>query len=391
MSIPVTGVSELALEVEDLRTAERFYAGVLGLPVVEHWPDREVTWLMAGTRTRIGLWCPQIGGAARGRGGAHVHFALHLPERDFDAAVTRLRAAGLDPEVTQRDKHRRSANRSVYVFDPDGNCVELWTQDVSLFAPLFGQPSLEPPSPEHDEGVARELYSWDDERNLRAYRREARIDTVLRLLGDEPGTVLDLGVRTGRLLSALADRGWNVTGVDSAPPLVELARVRVPVAADRIIVARPENLPFPDGAFDVVVAVGVLEYFDMDAALRELVRVLRPSGRAVIGLRSDRSPTAVWQRSIVHPFARRVKSVAAVGRPMPPPRRRPLAAQDAEALLAAAGLIVEEVEHLGTAIVPDPLDRIAPGLAYRAARWGDGSALRRRIFGTHRVLVARKP
>ena len=36
--IPVTGVSELVLEVVDLEAAERFYAGVLGFPVVDRWP-----------------------------------------------------------------------------------------------------------------------------------------------------------------------------------------------------------------------------------------------------------------------------------------------------------------------------------------------------------------
>ena|SRR5437588_565972 len=49
--IPVTGVSELVLEVQDLEAAEAFYAGVLGLPVVEHWQQREAVWLLAGTRT----------------------------------------------------------------------------------------------------------------------------------------------------------------------------------------------------------------------------------------------------------------------------------------------------------------------------------------------------
>ena len=38
--VPVTGVSELVLEVQDLAAAEDFYAGVLGLPVVDRWPDR---------------------------------------------------------------------------------------------------------------------------------------------------------------------------------------------------------------------------------------------------------------------------------------------------------------------------------------------------------------
>jgi catechol 2,3-dioxygenase-like lactoylglutathione lyase family enzyme len=51
--VPVTGVSELVLEVVDLEAAEEFYAGVLGLPVVDRWPDREAIWVMAGERTRI--------------------------------------------------------------------------------------------------------------------------------------------------------------------------------------------------------------------------------------------------------------------------------------------------------------------------------------------------
>jgi catechol 2,3-dioxygenase-like lactoylglutathione lyase family enzyme len=124
--LPVTGVSELVLEVVDLEASERFYAGVLGLPVVDRWPDREAIWVMAGERTRIGLWRPQVG-LAGGRGGLHVHFALHIAETDYDAAVERLRAQGMEIEEIAFE----GAGRSVYVDDPDGNVVELWTWDVA--------------------------------------------------------------------------------------------------------------------------------------------------------------------------------------------------------------------------------------------------------------------
>jgi catechol 2,3-dioxygenase-like lactoylglutathione lyase family enzyme len=124
--LPVTGVSELVLEVVDLEASERFYAGVLGLPVVDRWPGREAIWVMAGERTRIGLWRPQVG-LAGGRGGLHVHFALHIAETDYDAAVERLRAQGMEIEEIAFE----GAGRSVYVDDPDGNVVELWTWDVA--------------------------------------------------------------------------------------------------------------------------------------------------------------------------------------------------------------------------------------------------------------------
>jgi catechol-2,3-dioxygenase len=126
--IPVTGVSEIVLEVVDLETAERFYADVLGLPVVERWEEREAVWVMAGDRTRIGLWRPRVG-LAGGRGGVHVHFAMQLAEADFEAALGRLGEHGYDPEIHSFPAYDES--RAAYVTDPDGNVVELWTWDVA--------------------------------------------------------------------------------------------------------------------------------------------------------------------------------------------------------------------------------------------------------------------
>jgi catechol 2,3-dioxygenase-like lactoylglutathione lyase family enzyme len=126
--IPVRGVSELVLEVLDLEASEHFYADVLGFPVVERWPTREAVWVMAGRQTRLGLWRPQVG-LAGGRGGVHVHYALHIDDSDFDAAEQRLREKGYDPEVVVFQEDDRG--RAVYVTDPAGNVVELWTWDVA--------------------------------------------------------------------------------------------------------------------------------------------------------------------------------------------------------------------------------------------------------------------
>ncbi len=124
----MSGLSELVLEVDDLDAAERFYVDVLGLPVVERWGDRAATWLMAGERTRIGLWRPFVG-LAGARGGAHVHYALHIAECDYDAALARLRKHGYEPEEHRFDAYDDS--RAAYVTDPPGNVVELWTWDVA--------------------------------------------------------------------------------------------------------------------------------------------------------------------------------------------------------------------------------------------------------------------
>src|SRR5262245_55394611 len=121
---PFSGVSELVLEVRDLAAAETFYADVLGLPLVDRWP--QAVWVLAGA-TRIGLWAGFVG-IAGARGGSHVHYALHVPDAEYDALVARLRAAGLAPHEERFDAFDDS--RAAYVTDPDGNVVELWTWDV---------------------------------------------------------------------------------------------------------------------------------------------------------------------------------------------------------------------------------------------------------------------
>ena len=378
--IPVTGVNELVLEVQDRLAAERFYAGILGLPVVERWPDRDATWLMAGKRTRIGLWAPQVG-VAGGRGGAHVHFALHISNRHFDAAVRRLRAFGLEPQI-ETHGGGLTRSRSAYVDDPDGNCVELWTRRVARYRRRSG---AFPPT-EHELSSAelfhRSAADWDanyDESSMRGHRWKARLSATLKLVGRGPGDLLEVGFGSGRALGPLGEQGWTVSGVDPAPAMLERARDRAPAAADRLILGRAEELPFADDSFDVVVAVGALEYTDMERSVPEIARVLRPGGRAIICLRNGRSPSEIWRWKVVHPVARAVKARVKIGS-RPPQRRRPtLSRKRASRVLANAGLTVRSSKKLGCEVVPDPFDRAVPGLARRAAQAAERSAALRAL------------
>jgi catechol-2,3-dioxygenase len=118
--IPVTGINELVLEVLDLDRAADFYSRVLGLEELNRWEDR--AWFKVGGGARLGLWAPQVG-IAGGRGGVHVHYALHIPEDAYDAAVERLRDHGQELHEEDFEENGRAA----YVTDPDGNVVELWT------------------------------------------------------------------------------------------------------------------------------------------------------------------------------------------------------------------------------------------------------------------------
>ncbi len=93
--------------------------------------------------------------------------------------------------------------------------------------------------------------------------------------------VLDVGCGGGLLAEELARRGCLVTGIDQSARSIATARSHaalggLPIAYD---VGPGETLPYPDGAFDVVTCVDVLEHVeDVDAVIAEIARVLRPGG-----------------------------------------------------------------------------------------------------------------
>ena len=93
--------------------------------------------------------------------------------------------------------------------------------------------------------------------------------------------VLDVACGTGEWLAVLAGMGAVVSGIDISARAVEVCRQRLPEGVFETGVA--ENLPFPTGSFDLVTCMGSLEHFlDQPRALREMVRVARPSGRLLI-------------------------------------------------------------------------------------------------------------
>ena len=108
---------------------------------------------------------------------------------------------------------------------------------------------------------------------------------VLDLAGDVAGRrILDVGCGAGPLLASLRERGAIVTGVDPSAKMLELARQRLGAgAALHQAGLGGDPLPFPDGAFDDVVACLVLHYLeDWTAPLAELRRVLAPGGRLIV-------------------------------------------------------------------------------------------------------------
>ena len=97
--------------------------------------------------------------------------------------------------------------------------------------------------------------------------------------------VLEYGCGSGSHAFALSRLGASVVGIDLSAEGIRQAvsRARDEDLLDRLSfkVMNAEALEFPDAHFDVVCGSGILHHLDLDAACRELVRVLRTGGRAV--------------------------------------------------------------------------------------------------------------
>ncbi|MCK4456776.1 MAG: class I SAM-dependent methyltransferase [Thermoplasmata archaeon] len=111
---------------------------------------------------------------------------------------------------------------------------------------------------------------------------ESELLAVKRLL-PESGVGVEVGVGTGRFAEPLGIK----IGVDPSARMGEVARRR----GIEVIAGVGENLPFRDSQFDFVLFVTTICFLDdVERALKEAYRVLKPGGATVIGFVDKNSP-----------------------------------------------------------------------------------------------------
>jgi SAM-dependent methyltransferase len=134
-------------------------------------------------------------------------------------------------------------------------------------------------------------YADPEARTLEAKNLLSRRRIALQMLESLPlsAKILDAGCGSGEIAAKLIERGYEVWGVDIAEPMVARAAARF--GSDRFRVADIEHMPFATNTFDAVICLGVIEYLASDeAALREIARVLKPGGIALLATPSAISP-----------------------------------------------------------------------------------------------------
>jgi len=105
-------------------------------------------------------------------------------------------------------------------------------------------------------------------------------DAVRWLVGEQSCDVVDLGAGTGKLTRRLVAQGHRVVAVE---PLDEMrAELEAAVPGVQAVAGSAETIPLEDASADVVTSAQAFHWFDHDAALPEIARVLRPDGRIAL-------------------------------------------------------------------------------------------------------------
>ena len=183
----------------------------------------------------------------------------------------------------------------------------------------------------------------------RSWRR-LTVEAVVR-----PGDrVLDACCGTGDLAVAAERRGAVVTGLDFSPAM--LARARRKSTTVEWVDGDLLALPFDDGSFDAAtVGFGVRNVAELDAALGELRRVLRPGGRlAILEITQARGPLrpffSLWFDRIV-PLLGKVLPGGRAYAYLPASVRRFPGAEELVAVLERTGFEQVRFRLLGGSIV----------------------------------------
>jgi cyclopropane fatty-acyl-phospholipid synthase-like methyltransferase len=137
-----------------------------------------------------------------------------------------------------------------------------------------------------------------------------RLKAAFELATVEPGMrVLDVGCGRGEILLHCARLGADAYGIDYAPVAMSLSKKLLDKVDEEGITthvgisqADAKHLPFPPGHFDRVLMFDVVEHlhpWELDEAMREIHRVLKPHGRFIVHTAPN-----VWYDRYAYPVVR---------------------------------------------------------------------------------------
>lgn len=147
---------------------------------------------------------------------------------------------------------------------------------------------------------AGEIWNWESPAGkIRWKRRVAMLCHAIR----EGRNVLELGCGTGYFTKELAQTDADITAIDISPALIAAAEKAIRRPNVKFDIENAYQMSFRDETFDAVVGSSVLHHLDVEKAIAEMFRVLKPGGIIAFTEPNMMNPQIALQKNI--PFIKR--------------------------------------------------------------------------------------
>ncbi len=132
--------------------------------------------------------------------------------------------------------------------------------------------------------------TWPSQHDVHLHKYQSVLHLVKKL--GPTTTLADIGCGYGDYVALLRQHGVNATGYEIAAAAVEKGRERFKLGEHIQVGDLTEGIPAPAASYDVVVLFGVFWFLlnDLDHALGELCRLLRPGGTLVASISMVNNP-----------------------------------------------------------------------------------------------------
>ena len=205
--------------------------------------------------------------------------------------------------------------------------------------------------------------------------RRRRVEELLEPVIRADSRVLDIGCGTGVMAPFVLEAGAHYYGVDLSESMIAEARRRTgDVRASHggsveFSVGDVEDIRVPDAHFDVVMALGLLEYLhDVNPAIDELMRTTKPGGTIIVSVPNTLCADAVACR-VFSPFvttaARAVRRLMGAPRPSDDFSHRKFRPGDLDRLFTSRGCRKSGEAHYNLEIAFYPFRRVWPTQSLR--------------------------
>jgi len=142
---------------------------------------------------------------------------------------------------------------------------------------------------------AGEIWNWESPAGRERWKRRVQM-----LSGHlRPGmTILEIGCGTGYFTRELTRHGADIVAIDVSPDLLEIAKAKYSAPNVRYEIQNAYALTYVDAMFDSVVGSSILHHLEIEEALREIYRVLKPGGTIYFTEPNMLNPQIAMQKNI---------------------------------------------------------------------------------------------